>query len=68
MALFPLPFFAALGRGLCAHGLALALEASVVIFLPLPPRVCAVLAVVIAVVVVETLVYFLLEGRHDGDA
>ncbi len=63
---FLLPYLAALARGLCAHGLALALEAAVVIVLPfLPPRVAAVVAIVIAVVIVETAVYLLLEDRDD---
>jgi hypothetical protein len=65
MANFHTPYLAALARGLCTHGIALALEAAVVSLLPfLPARVCAIM---LAVVVVETAVYFLLEHRDDGE-
>ena len=58
MAPFITLCLAALLRGLAAHGVSLSLEAIIAAPLPfLPPRACALIAILIAVVVVETLAF-----------
>lgn len=59
-------YLAALARALAAHALALTVDLVLVTLLPfLPPHACGLIAVILAVITVET-VWLLLEQRRDG--
>jgi hypothetical protein len=58
---------AAFLRGLAAHGLSLPLEAMIAARLHLPPLACTAIAILIAVIIVETAVHLFLEHRDDED-
>ena len=66
MAEFILVYLAALARGLAAHGLSLPLEAVLIALLPsLPPHACGLIALLLAVIAVET-VWLLVETWRNG--
>ena len=67
-------YLAALLRGLAAHGLSLPLEAALVFLLPwLPAHACALIAILVAVVVVEAAGFAVeralsvREAAHEGE-